>query len=129
MANIPVLVTAIRKAGPDSFPDAKLSALGALMAIRAASPQAARSVDHEALPAIPAQDDYLVRRWAEANWPAAAAAWGPEYQVRTGRSLEDYRNIARTYVVGQLPPAIRRSRWMWPSSAWWNCSSSARRLR
>lgn len=110
VADIALLVAAIKKAKPDSFPDAELSALAGLMAIRAASPEAARMVDHEALPAIPVPEDYLLRRWAEDNWQAASDAWGPAYPIRTGRSLEDYRDIARKYVVGQLPtryPKVR----------------------
>lgn len=108
--DIPILVSAIKSARPDSFPDAQLSALGALMEIRKASPEAARAVDHEALPAIPAPEDYLIRRWAETNWPAASDAWGSAYPVGTGRSLEDYRDIARKYVVGQLPTRYPRVR-------------------
>lgn len=108
--DIPGLVSSIKRARPDSFPDAELSALGALMEIRKMSAEAARAVDHQALPAIPAPQDYLIRRWAEANWPVASDAWGSAYPVRTGRSLEDYRDIARKYVVGQLPsryPKVR----------------------
>jgi HEAT repeat protein len=74
-SDIPILVSAIKSARSDSFPDAQLSALGALMEIRKASPEAARAVDQEALPAIPAPEDYLIRRWADANWPAASDAW------------------------------------------------------
>jgi cyclophilin family peptidyl-prolyl cis-trans isomerase/HEAT repeat protein len=110
VTDIPALVSAIKRARPDSFPDAELSALGALMQIRRMSAEAAGAVDHQALPAIPVPEDYLIRRWAEASWPAASDAWGSAYPVRTGRSLEDYRDIARKYVVGQLPtryPKVR----------------------
>lgn len=103
IADIPLLVAAYRKAKPDSFPDAQLSALNALVAIRAASPEAAREVDQQVLSSIPVPEDYQIRRWAEANWPAAAGAWGPAYPIRTNRSMEDYRDVARRYVVGQLP--------------------------
>jgi len=109
-ADIPILVSAYKNAVADSFPDAALSALGALASIRKASPEAARKVDHEALAAIPTPEDYLIRRWAEENWPGAADAWGGAYPIRTGRTLEDYRDIARRYLVGQLPsryPKVR----------------------
>lgn len=110
LTDIPILVTAYKGAAADSFPDAALSALGALAAIRRASPEAARSIDRETLAALPVPEDYLIRRWAEDNWPAAAEAWGSAYPIRTGRTLEDYRDIARRYLVGQLPtryPKVR----------------------
>ncbi|HMZ00150.1 MAG TPA: peptidylprolyl isomerase, partial [Burkholderiaceae bacterium] len=44
-----------------------------------------------------------VRRWAEDNWPAATRSWGPAFPLRTNRSLEDYRQIVRSYLIGQLP--------------------------
>lgn len=109
-ADIPILVSAYRGAATDSFPDAALSALGALAAIRRTSAEAARQVDQEALAGIPAPEDYLIRRWAEANWPAASEAWGGAYPVRTGRTLEDYRELARRYLVGLTParyPKVR----------------------
>lgn len=108
--DIPLLVAAVKAARNDSFPDATLSALAALIAIRGASPEGERAVDREALAALPVPDDYVVKRWAEENWPAAAAAWGSPYPVRTGRSLEDYRQIVRSYLIGQLPsryPKVR----------------------
>lgn len=110
VADIPLLVAAYRKSRSDSFPDAQLAVLGALVAIRGSSPAAAQSVDREALPALPAPEDYQLKKWAEANWQAAADAWGPAYPIRTGRSLEDYRDVARKYVVGQLPSRYPRVR-------------------
>jgi cyclophilin family peptidyl-prolyl cis-trans isomerase/HEAT repeat protein len=109
-ADIPILVSACRSAAADSFPDAALSALGALAAIRKSSPDAARAVDREALAGLPVPEDYLIRRWAEENWPAAAGAWGSAYPLRTGRTLEDYRDIVRRYLVGLGPgryPKVR----------------------
>ena len=42
----------------------------------------------------PGPRDYLLRRWAEDKWPEAAARWGPAYPIATGRSLQDYRDVA-----------------------------------
>ncbi|HWA57843.1 MAG TPA: peptidylprolyl isomerase, partial [Gemmatimonadales bacterium] len=108
--DIPALVAAVKASKADSFPDAALSALGALVAIRAASPDAEHEVDRNALANLPVPEDYVIRRWAEENWPAAAAVWGPAYPIRTGRSLEDYRQVVRSYLIGQLPtryPKVR----------------------
>ncbi|MFN8650982.1 MAG: peptidylprolyl isomerase [Gemmatimonadales bacterium] len=103
LKDIPALVASVKAARSDSFPDAIESALGALLAIRAASPEAATSVDRDALAALPVPQDYQVRRWAEDNWPAATRSWGPAFPLRTNRSLEDYRQIVRSYLIGQLP--------------------------
>ena len=52
-------------------------------------------MDREFLAAVgPAATNYLLRRWAEDNWPEAAARWGPAYPIATGRSLQDYRDVA-----------------------------------
>jgi cyclophilin family peptidyl-prolyl cis-trans isomerase/HEAT repeat protein len=108
--DIPALVTAYGRAAMDSVPDAALSALGGLSAIRGASPQAARRIDREALADLSPPQDYVVRRWAEAHWPAAADAWGSAYPIATGRTLEDYRDIARRYLVGLGPGRYPRVR-------------------
>ncbi|HXG44377.1 MAG TPA: HEAT repeat domain-containing protein [Gemmatimonadales bacterium] len=102
-ADIPALVAAVKAARPDSFPDAALSALRALVAIGRGSPEARRRVDTEALAALPVPGDYQLRRWAESEWPAAAAAWGPAFPIQTGRSLEDYRGIVRRFLLGTSP--------------------------
>ena len=83
----------------DSFPDAALSALGAVVAIRRAGGAARTRVDREFLEATPRPANYLLRRWAEANWPEAAQRWGPAYPIATGRTPQDYRELARQYLV------------------------------
>jgi cyclophilin family peptidyl-prolyl cis-trans isomerase len=47
----------------------------------------------------PPTTDPQLKGWAEANWPELAERWGPSRPVTTGRSLEDYRLIARQYLV------------------------------
>ncbi len=102
-SDIAALSNAYRRASRDSFPEARLSDLGALKAIAKLSDAAARRVDQEFLNSTTPPDDYLVRRWAEENWPQAAAKWGSPYPVRTGRTMEDYREVARLYLVGESP--------------------------
>jgi len=102
-SDIAALTKAFRSASRDSFPEARLSDLAALKAIAKLSDTAAHRVDQEFLNASTPPDDYLVRRWAEENWPEAAAKWGSPYPVRTGRTMEDYREVTRTYLVGQSP--------------------------
>ncbi|HJS46879.1 MAG TPA: peptidylprolyl isomerase, partial [Gemmatimonadales bacterium] len=94
------LAAALREATRDSSPDAALAALGALKAIsdRAGSGGVADAVTA----AVPRADSYLLRGWAEANWPEVSGRWGPERPIRTGRTLEDYRWLVRNYLVGEV---------------------------
>ncbi|HET7040951.1 MAG TPA: peptidylprolyl isomerase, partial [Gemmatimonadales bacterium] len=95
--DVPALVAAFHRARTDSFPDAALSALGALAAI-AHGPDslAARGF----LTTEPAPRDPLLKAWAEGSWPSLADRWGPSRPIVTGRALDDYRALARRYLVG-----------------------------
>lgn len=99
-ADVGALRTAYLASARDSFPDAAQSALAALAAIARTSDAARAQVDRELLDRVPRPADYLIRRWAEANWPAAARRWGPAYPITTRRTLQDYRDLARRYVFG-----------------------------
>jgi cyclophilin family peptidyl-prolyl cis-trans isomerase len=48
---------------------------------------------------VPHADDYLVRRLAAEKLPDAAARWGPVAPIATGRTLADYRAVARRYLL------------------------------
>jgi cyclophilin family peptidyl-prolyl cis-trans isomerase/HEAT repeat protein len=100
------LVQMFRRSLRDSFPDAAISALGALAAIQRTGGPAAGRVDREFLQAVPHPDDYLLRRWAEDEWPEAAERWGAAYPIATGRTLEDYRELARRFLVA--PDSVAR---------------------
>ncbi len=104
-SDVPLLVEMYRLSPRDSFPEAAQSALAAIVAIARASPDRRESIERSALGGLPMPDNYLIRRWAEANWPAAAALWGPGYPLSTGRTMEDYRDIVRQFVVG--PDSVR----------------------
>jgi cyclophilin family peptidyl-prolyl cis-trans isomerase/HEAT repeat protein len=102
-ADIPALVTAYKSGARDSFPDAALAVLTALNAIGETSPEARLTVDREALAGLPRPTDYLIREWAEQNWTAASRVWGPAYPIETGRTMEDYRDLARRFLVSSSP--------------------------
>ena len=97
--DIPLLTRAYVRAQRDSFPDALLGALDGLAAIARASGPAAERVTREFLARTPAPSSYLVRRWAAERWPEAARRWGPAYPIETGRTLQDYREIARRFIL------------------------------
>ncbi|HEY7634762.1 MAG TPA: peptidylprolyl isomerase [Gemmatimonadales bacterium] len=98
-ADLPALISGFRRSAHDSFPDAALSALNAILAIRKKSPAAQERVDRDFLQASQAPTDYLLRRWAEDNWPEAAHRWGPAYPIATGRTLQDYRDVAQQFLI------------------------------
>jgi cyclophilin family peptidyl-prolyl cis-trans isomerase/HEAT repeat protein len=108
VADLPVLVAAYRAAERDSFPDAAIAALDAMQALARVSDSARRVVEREFLARVPAPSDYNLKSWAARRWPAAAERWGPAHPVATGRTLQDYREIVRRYLVA--PDSLRRPR-------------------
>jgi cyclophilin family peptidyl-prolyl cis-trans isomerase/HEAT repeat protein len=94
--DVPALVSAYHAGAQDSINDAAQSALVALSAI-------AKGPDSAAVAGFAATErpstDPLLRDWAVANWPALAERWGGGRPLATGRTLEDYRDLARRYIV------------------------------
>ena len=99
LADLPALVAAYRRSARDSFPDAALAALDGILAIRHSGPDGRSRVDAEFLATAGRPRDYLLRRWAEERWPEAAARWGPAYPIETGRTAQDYRDVAARYIL------------------------------
>jgi cyclophilin family peptidyl-prolyl cis-trans isomerase/HEAT repeat protein len=106
LADLPALIRAYGAAARDSFPDAALSALNAILAIRQSGAAGQARVDREFLTTVPRPADYLLRRWAEDKWPELATRWGPSTPIATGRSLEDYRDVVRRYLTS--PDSVAR---------------------
>jgi cyclophilin family peptidyl-prolyl cis-trans isomerase/HEAT repeat protein len=103
-ADVPQLVSAYQRAARDSFPDAAIAALTALNTIGDVSPDARQAVDRAALQGLGSSAaDYLIREWAERNWPALSQVWGGAFPIQTGRSMEDYREIVRRFVLPSSP--------------------------
>ena len=99
-ADLQALIRMYGATGRDSFPEAALSALGGILAIRKTGPAAQARVDREFLIGAARPANYLLRQWAADNWPEAAARWGPVHPIATGRSLQDYRDLVRRYLTG-----------------------------
>ncbi|SRR6266851_4137020 len=135
VARLPVLddvdrlAEAYLRAAADTFNDARLSAVAALAAIAATSANARAAVATRFVARVPRPDDYLVRRLAAAKLPEAATRWGPMAPIVTGRSLDDYRAIARRYLLparrGTAAPRVTIETDRVPS--WWSCSRPMRR--
>ncbi|MGH7508539.1 MAG: peptidylprolyl isomerase [Gemmatimonadales bacterium] len=104
--DLSALVTMYGRAARDSIPDAALSALNALVAISQRGSAARARVAREFLASAPRPSNYLLRRWAEENWQEASERWGPAYPIVTGRTLQDYRDIARRFILA--PDSLAR---------------------
>lgn len=97
---------AYRRAEADPENDARLAAVAALADIAGLSPAARADVEAQFLAAVPRSTDYIVRRAVAQRFGDAVARryWGAVFPVETGRSVEEYRDIARRYILGQARP-------------------------
>ena len=96
------LVAAYARAEGDNFNDARLSAVSALGAIAGTSSAGRLQVATKFVSVTRRPEDYLVRRLAWDTLPDTRDAWGPVLPISTGRSLGDYRDIARRWLVPAL---------------------------
>jgi cyclophilin family peptidyl-prolyl cis-trans isomerase/HEAT repeat protein len=106
VTDLPALIGMYGRSLRDSFPDASIAALNSIVAIRRVGPQARARVDAEFLKQSRRPENYVLRRWAEDNWPEAARQWGPAHPIATGRSAQDYRDLARQFIVA--PDSVTR---------------------
>src|SRR5213078_1932318 len=95
-------VVAYGRAAGDPFNDARLSAVSALGAIAASSAAGRARVATKFVAVTPRPDDYLVRRLAADTLPDTRDAWGPVLPIATGRTLADYRDVARRWLAPAL---------------------------
>jgi len=93
------LVVAYTRAEGDPFTDARLSAVSALGAIAAASANGRVQVASKFIAATKRPDDYLVRRLAADTLPDTRDAWGPALPIATGKTIVDYRDVARRWLA------------------------------
>jgi cyclophilin family peptidyl-prolyl cis-trans isomerase/HEAT repeat protein len=101
--DVDLLVAAYNRAEGDPFNDARLSAVSALGAIAAGSSSGRLRVATKFVSLVSRPDDYLVRRLAADTLPDTRDAWGAALPIATGRTIADYRDVAR--------------RWLWPALA------------
>ncbi len=100
--DVDVLVTAYNRAEGDPFNDARLSAVSALGAIAAGSPTGRLRVATRFVTVTQRPTDYLVRRLAADTVPDTRDAWGAPTPIVTGRTLADYRDVARRWLAPAL---------------------------
>ncbi len=97
--DIAALGEMFRQAQGDSMPEAAWAALDALLMISEASAEGESRVTLSFLARTQRPKNYLVRDWAEGNWPLASERWGPAYPIETQLTLQDYRAVVERFVV------------------------------
>jgi len=100
--DVDLLVAAYGRAQGDPFNDARLSAVSALGGIAAASTSGRARVATRFVSVTARPDDYLVRRLAADTLPDTRDAWGPALPIVTGRTIADYRDVARRWLAPAL---------------------------
>lgn len=106
--DVSALGAMFQQAQSDAMPDAAWAALDALLMIADASAEGESKVLLRFLATTPRPSNYLVRSWAERNWPLALERWGPAYPIETQLSLQDYRAVAERFLVnlGEAYPHV-----------------------
>jgi cyclophilin family peptidyl-prolyl cis-trans isomerase len=95
----------------DGISEARIAIVKALGAIANLGDSERATVEESFLSRFSTSDDYLVRRVAAESLPAVADQWGAETPIETGRNPEDYRDIARRFVLpaeqdGEMPGLV-----------------------
>jgi cyclophilin family peptidyl-prolyl cis-trans isomerase/HEAT repeat protein len=98
-------VAAFRKGESDGLGDARLAAVRALADIADSVPAQRPTIEQALIGGFPRPSDYIVRRLAVERFGEAAVrrSWGPALPVETGRTPQDYREIARRYIIAAAP--------------------------
>jgi cyclophilin family peptidyl-prolyl cis-trans isomerase/HEAT repeat protein len=101
------LVQAYRRAQADELNDARLAAVQGLAGLAERDVATRGEVESALLGAFPRSPDPLVRRLVAQRFGEAAHRryWGAVGPIETGRSLEEYRELARRFVLRQQPPS------------------------
>ncbi len=97
--DIGTLVDAFSMAPSDPAGEVRIAVVRALGALAEEGFSQRTAIEDQFLRRYPEMRDYLVRRAAIEYFPAAAAQWGSERPIETGRTLDDYRDIARRLVL------------------------------
>ena len=101
------VLVAWRLGASDTELDARLGALSVLAELATTSPEIMdRMTDPSRRSFLDRPNESLLRAAAEKEWPALAERWGAAWPVETGKSLEDYRSVVRTYLFAKVNPKV-----------------------
>lgn len=101
-ADTPALLAAWALSLGDDGGDARLELLRVIGSIVRADSTVWRQLDDGTARSFTRRPhDEVLRRTAESSWPELALLWGPAWPIATGRSLDDYRGVARTIMLAR----------------------------
>jgi cyclophilin family peptidyl-prolyl cis-trans isomerase len=100
-SNLNALVAAWRRAQADRDSNARLATLNALHELVLRSPDLFAQFDEpDGRVMFDRPEDPVVRAAGAKSWPELAQRWGDVRPITTSRTIEDYRSIVRTYLLG-----------------------------
>ncbi len=98
---------AYRRADADAIDDARLAAVRAMADLADSVPGSRPAVENALFGGNPRSPDYVLRRLAAQRFgPAMRRTWGQSGPIETGRSPEEYRDLAQRYVLGAAPDPV-----------------------
>ena len=101
------LIGAWRMSLADRESDARLAVLGTLRALAGQVPEIMAKFDDPSRRFfLDRPEDPVVRSEATRNWPELAQRWGDKWPVNTGKSIDDYRLLVRTYLLAPTEPHV-----------------------
>jgi cyclophilin family peptidyl-prolyl cis-trans isomerase/HEAT repeat protein len=107
LADLDPLVAAWRLSQADAESEARLAVFGTLRALARAQPQVVASLDDAARRVFfERPGDPVILAEATRNWPEVAQRWGDNWPIDTHLTLDDYRTLVRTYVLGASDPTV-----------------------
>lgn len=101
------LIAAWRVSLTDRESDSRLAVLATLRGlIRSVPDLMSRLQDPTRRIILERPDDPVVRAESVRSWPEIAERWGGKWPISTGRSIDDYRLLVRTYLLAPDDPHV-----------------------
>ena len=107
LADLEPLLAAWRQSQADRESDCRIALVATLRALTKRVPDALTRLDdpaHRFFYDRPA--DPVVLAEAVRAWPELAKRWGDKWPINTGKSIDDYRRLAQTYLLASTDPHV-----------------------
>ncbi|MES1260069.1 MAG: peptidylprolyl isomerase, partial [Gemmatimonadota bacterium] len=106
-ADLDPLIAAWRLSLVDRESDARLAVLGTLGALARRDSTISGKLDTPARRVIfDRPNDPVVRAEVARLWPDLAKRWGEKWPIATGKTIDDYRYLVRTYLLAPTDPTV-----------------------
>ena len=105
--DLDALIASWRVSLADRESDTRLAVLGTLHALARRAPDLLSRLDEPSRRFFFTRpNDPVVMADATRSWPEVAQRWGDKWPIRTGRTIEDYRLLVRTYLLSPADPHV-----------------------